>query len=107
MHFNHNLVKNNDGILKTLVFRSVLLGSVSHETFMMYVGSQQGGEGGLMRLQSRGTTALCRGKAAVHSPRNSQLIPSKQLGFFSGLFIGILAGLSAAAVLFLWWVLEQ
>ena len=46
MHFNHNLVKNNDGILKTLVFRSVLLGSVSHETFMMYVGSQQGGEGG-------------------------------------------------------------
>ena len=55
----------------------------------------------------RGTTALRRGKAAVHSPPHSQLIPSKQLGFFGGLCIGILAGLSAAAVLFLWWVLEQ
>ena len=61
----------------------------------------------LMRVQSRGTTALSRGKAAVNSPITFQLIPCKQLGFFSGLFIGIWAGLSAAAILFLWWVLVQ
>ena len=40
------LLKNKDAKLKTHLFQRCTVGSVSRETFMMYVGSQQGGEGG-------------------------------------------------------------
>ena len=40
------LLKNKDVNLKTHLFQKCTVGSVSRETLMMYVGSQQGGEGG-------------------------------------------------------------